>query len=218
MAEYKHLMYASRHKIEEIYRELYGDASRASLESSENASASVGGKLGAFLANIKGEVSGEIGTSEIKEINFNDELFQAKKVVNELLDDDGIPEVTDLYEYGGEEKLPGMCRFSTELALSVEDTEVDDETYLEATGFEGDVKFSGITSLDNWGSRSHLISAKKSGEPYPFQGIVLPMSLEEDWIDYKTFRVHYLFICGPEKELRDKWSNRQHLKSFEQDF
>jgi hypothetical protein len=130
MPEYKHLMYASRHKVEELYRELYGDTDRFSVEASETASTSIGGKIGAFLANIRGEISGEIGTSEIAEINFDDELFQAKKLVNELLNDDNIPEVTKLAEYDYGDKLPSMCKFSTELALNRESAEIDDGDYL----------------------------------------------------------------------------------------
>ncbi|WP_435358459.1 hypothetical protein [Haloarchaeobius sp. DFWS5] len=210
MTEYEHIMYASDSHISQLFSEHFGDVSQIEVESTEEISSTVEGKLGALVASLNGDVSGGVSTSEIKKMNFDDDLFQIKAVVNELVQDDSIPQVSELGNLSG--NLNSLYRFSSEVILTPAESPIDDENYVEVTGFEGDVKFRGITSLENWGSRSHLLNAKRADDTYPFQGVFTPISVDRQVLDTVELTVQFLFICAPDKEARNRWFNRQNLK------
>jgi hypothetical protein len=203
-------MYASESHIRQIFTEKYGSVSQIDLESTEEISSSVEGKLGALVASLNADISGGVSESEIKKINFDDDLFQTKKVVNNLLTDSEIPPVGDL---DGQSGTPtGLYRFSSEVALKPIDSGFDDENYIEVTGFEGDVKFRGVTSLDNWGSRSNLLTAMRADTTYPFQGVLTPVARQHSGLEKEEFEVQFLFICAPNSESLQRWYNMVDLE------
>lgn len=203
-------MYASASHISQIYSEKYGDVSQINVESTEELSSTIEGKLGALVTSFSGDLSGGISESEIKKINFDDELFQTKKVVNDLLNDEDLPPVANLYE---QDEVPtGLYRFSSEVVLKPVESEFDDGNYIEVAGFEGDVKFRGVTSLDNWGSRSNLLTAMRADTTYPFQGVLTPVARKHRGIEKEEFDVQFLFICAPESKALQTWYNRVDLE------
>lgn len=210
MSQYRHIMYASASHIRQIFSEKYGDVSQIDLESTEEVSSTIEGKLGALVTSISGDLSGGISQSEIKKINFDDEMFQTKKVVNDLLEDEEIPPVSKLNAQDG--APTGLYRFSSEVVLKPVESGFDDENYIEVAGYEGDVKFRGITSLDNWGSRSNLLTAMRADTTYPFQGVLTPVARNHRGIETEEFDVQFLFICAPESESLQRWYNRTELE------
>lgn len=210
MTEYNHILYASDSHIRQIFSEMYGDVSELSLESAEQLSSSVEGKLSALIGSLNGNLSGGISESEIRKINFDDELFQTKKVVNDLLYDENIPTVGKLRD--ADNGPTGLYRFSGEVVLKPVESEFDDEKYIEITGFEESVKYRGTTSLSNWGSRSNLLTAMRADDTYPFQGVLTPVSREFRGVEHDEYSVQYLFICAPDSDSLNQWYNRQNLK------
>ena len=214
MSRYDHLLYASSSQIKQAFYDRYGHVSEIDLESSEELSTTVSGRLGALVASLRGDLSGGISKSSIKKINFDDELFQAKKVINDLLEEDQIPRVSELYRSGDE--WNDLYRFSTSTILHPDSGEFDDEKNLvEVYGAEGNVTFHGTTSLDNWGSRSNVlqaIRASRDNDTYPLQGVLTPVSREFGGIEEEVYRVQYLFICAPDKESMAEWNKRQRVK------
>lgn len=204
-------MYASKGAVEQVYSELYGDVDSKAVERGSTISSSVVGKLGAFLSQISGEFSGELTKSEIKKINFDDDMLKAKRLANELLADEEIPSVS---------KAPGqlvshqLYRFSAEVETRPFESEVDGETYIQVAGEVGDVRFRGDTSTDNWGLRSHIIQsvrAAKHGDTYPYQGLMWPLTMRDETDGVSEYDVDYLLICGPKRNLRDEWYDRRTL-------
>lgn len=214
MSRYNHLLYASSSQIKQTFYDRYGHISEVDLESTEELSTTVSGKLGTLVATLRGDLSGGISKSSIKKINFDDELFQAKQVINDLLDEDDIPRVSELYQDDGE--WHDLYRFSVPTILDPDSGEFDDDKqFVEVYGVEGDVTFHGTTSLDNWGSRSNVlqaIRASRDNDTYPLQGILTPVSREFSGIEEEVYRVQFLFICAPDKEAMAEWNQRQRLK------
>lgn len=210
MAEYQHVMYASKGSVEQVYSELFGDVDYLTLEQSSKVSGSAGVKLGEFLSKISSEFSGELSESEIKSINFDDEMFKAKKVANEILSDSDIPDISKLSQENM--GLNQLYQFSCEVKTRPFESELDDQTYIEVVGQTGNISFRGDTSVDNWGTRSHIIQsvrAAKRGETYPYQGLMWPLSKTDENSEVKKYDVDFLIICGPERELREEWYDIQ---------
>jgi hypothetical protein len=208
MAEYQHVMYASMGSVEQVYSELYGDVEHLTIEEGKAISGSAGGKIGEFLAQISGEFSGELTETEIKSINFDDEMSKAKRLANEILSDEDIPRLDEVDAL----HLDQLYRFSCEVETRNFESEVDEQTYIQVTGQDGGIMFQGDTSLDNWGLRSHIIQsvrAAKRGETYPYEGLMWPLTETEGSGSSKSYDVDFLLICGPERELREAWFDRQ---------
>lgn len=203
-------MYASPSHINQIFSEKYGSVRQIDLVSSEETTSSVKGRLGTLIAWINGEFSGTVGREEIHQMNFDDETVKVKRVVQDLLNDESIPRVSELYRTRGGPTQ--MYKFSSEVILQHADSGFDDTTFIEVTGIEDHVRFSGQTSLDNWGSRSDLQTAMDAMDTYPFQGMVTPVSKEGSGPDREDWAVNYLFICSPSVEDRKRWYNEQNLK------
>lgn len=209
MADHQHVMYASKSGVEQVYSELYGDVDQVEIERESRVMGSVRGKLGTFFSFITSAFSGELTKSEIHSINFDDDMLKAKRLANEILSDEEIPSISDVGEGGLE--LRQIYRFSCEVSTKPFESDVDGETYIEVSGEVDGVRFRGETSTDNWGSRSHIIQsvrAAKYGETYPYQGLLWPIR-ETDYSDnHVKYDVQFLLICGPERELRDRWYDR----------
>ncbi|TKX50111.1 hypothetical protein EXE49_08040 [Halorubrum sp. ASP121] len=209
MANHQHVMYASKGAVEQVYSELFGDVDYLTVKEGSRVSGSVGGKIGEFLAKIKGEFNGELTESEIKSINFDDEMFKAKKLANEILADESIPDISRISD--GDLDLDLLYRFSCDVETKPFESEIDNQTYIMVTGESGEVTFRGDTSVDNWGLRSHIIQsvrAARRGDTYPYQGVMWPLSKTQEGDSSVVVDVDFLIICGPERELRDAWYDR----------
>lgn len=205
-------MYASRGSVEQVYSELFGDLSEVVVEDTSSVLGTVDGKLGQFLAVIRGEFSGEITESEIKSINFDEEMLKAKRLANEILSDNDIPRISDVTD--GSLETNRLYRFSGEVSTKPFESEVDGETYIEVSGEMGGVRFRGDTSLDNWGLRSHIIQsvrAAKRGDVYPYQGLIWPLTKTGNADETVEYDVDFVIICGPERTLREDWYDRRTL-------
>lgn len=200
------MMYASKGAVKQVYSELYGDVDELLLESGTSVSGTAEGKLGSLLATISGNFSGEITESEIKKINFDDDMRKAKKLANNLLSSDDIIDISDLSK--NRLDLNRLYRFSCEVMTIPFESELDGENYIEVTGEKNGIRFQGDTSVSNWGRRSHIIQsvkAAKRDDPYPYQGLMWPLAETGESGDQICYDVNYIIICGPERELRDRW-------------
>ena len=208
MVEYDHVMYASISHVNQLFSKKYGNISQLDLETTEETSSTVEGKLRTLVRFGKETTEGS-SESQIKSINFDDDLLQIKKLVNELLESEDIPPVSELFD--GEQSPNGLYRFSCPILLNLTEGRLDDRKYLEVNGIQGNVRFEGNTSLENWGSRSHLLTAMEVNEPYPFQGVLTPVARNHEMPDEVEYSVQFLFICAPDDEQRQRWHNRQQL-------
>lgn len=210
MVEYQHVMYASKGAVEQVYSELYGNVDELQIQSGSSVTGTAKSKLGNFLATISGEFSGELTETEIKKINFDDDMRKAKKLANNLLSSGDIPDIADVS--GDNLELNQLYRFSCEVMTEPFESELDGETYIEVSGEQGGIRFEGDTSVDNWGLRSHIIQsvrASERNESYPYQGLMWPLA-ETSGGEYPVnYDVNYVLICGPERELRREWYERK---------
>jgi len=210
MVEYQHVMYASKGTVEQVYSELYGDVDELRIESGSSLSGTAAGKLGKLWATISGEFSGELTESEIKKINFDDDMRKAKKLANSLMTTDDIPMLSDLSKK--ELDIDQLYKFSCEVMTIPFESELDGENYIKVSGTVNGIKFEGDTSVDNWGRRSHIIQsvrAAKRDESYPYQGLMWPIKKKNDEGSKSSYDVNYVLICGPERELRKEWYGSQ---------
>lgn len=210
MVEYQHVMYASKGAVEQVYSELYGDVDELLIESGTSVTGTAKGKLGKLLATISGEFSGELTESEIKKINFDDDMRKAKKLANGLLSSNDIPDVAEVS--GNKLELDQLYRFSCEVFTIPFESELDEEKYIEVSGEQNGIRFQGDTSVDNWGLRSHIIQsvrAAKRDDSYPYQGLMWPLAETSERESQMSYDVNYVLICGPERELRKGWYERQ---------
>jgi hypothetical protein len=158
---------------------------------------------------IQSTFSGEITKSEIHSINYDDDMFKAKKLANEILSDKEVPDISEIS--GKELDSNQLYRFSCEVLTEPFESEIDNENYIEVSGEVNEIRFRGDTSTDNWGVRSHIVQsvrAARRGDTYPYQGLMLPISKTDEGENFVEYDVKFLLICGPEVELRDQWFER----------
>lgn len=209
MADHQHVMYTSKGTVEQVYSELYGDVDHVEIERGSTVTGSVSGKLDTFFSIIASTFSGKLTESEIHSINFNDDMFKAKKLANEILSDEGIPKISEVRGKGLEQSQ--LYRFSCEVSTKPFESEIDGQMYIEVSGAVNGVKFRGDTSTDNWGSRSHIIQSVRAagrGDTYPYQGLMWPISKTDESDSLIELDVKYLIICGPERKLMERWYDR----------
>lgn len=215
MDHVNHIVYASDGNIKQIFRELYGDIGEVEVGSGQESTQSVAAGLRAFIGSFGVESSETESSEVIKRINFDDSEFQRKKVINRMLEDDEIPSVEKL---GTQDEISSrLFKFSSDVALSRVRDEDLDRKYIEVNGYQGKVKFQGKTSMKNWTSRSDVLTALDADVPYPFKGVLTPVSVEDHIISGEdireiTYNVNYLFICSADGEDYEDWSNRQILR------
>ena len=204
-------MYVSKRNVRQVYSELFGDVDEVTVEKGANVQGGIQGKLGEFLAKISSRFSGEISHSEIRSINFDDDLMKAKRIANRLLSDEQIPYLTETDADNVDSSQ--LYRFSCEVETRPREGEINGENYIRINHRDGKIRFRGDTSTENWGTRSHIIqslNAAKRGDTYPYQGLLWPISLTEESEDYALFDVNFVLICGPERELRDEWHDTRY--------
>src|SRR6056297_1181498 len=211
MSRYRHVMYISGSHLEQVFHERYERDIPIGTGSGVGVSPEIEGKLGALVGSLREHFASDVDRDGIKEINFDDELFQTKRVINDVLDDEGIPSVTELHGSNG--NWEGMYRFSSEVLLQPYDGRFEDgKKFIKVTGIEDDVKFQGVTSLDNWSSRTNVLNALGTDGTYPFEGVLTPVEEESNGIEQEEYSVQFLFIRAPDKEAQRRWSERQQLK------
>jgi len=209
MADHQLVMYTSKGTVGQVYSELFGEVDQVEIEQGSRVSGSVSGKLGTFLSMIQSTFSGEITKSEIHSINYDDDMFKAKKLANEILSDKEVPDISEIS--GKELDSNQLYRFSCEVLTEPFESEIDNENYIEVSGEANEIRFRGDTSTDNWGVRSHIVQsvrAARRGDTYPYQGLMLPISKTDEGENFVEYDVKFLLICGPEVELRDQWFER----------
>ena len=124
MSQYRHVMYISGSHLEQVFHERYERDIPIGTGSGVGVSPEIEGKLGALVGSLREHFASDVDRDGIKEINFDDELFQTKRVINDVLDDEGIPSVTELHGSNG--NWEGMYRFSSEVLLQPYDGRFED--------------------------------------------------------------------------------------------
>lgn len=201
--DFRHILYASPSHIRQLFSERFEDVSEVSIEDKEGISYSVAGALKLLLGSLTAKVTKEETLGRIHTINFDDEFRQTKKVAFDLLSDESIPSISRLYD---SDKLSPLYRFSTGLAVSEATEErLGEGTFLKLEGTEGRVAFEGYTSLDNWGSRSDLLIAKKAEDPFPFEGFIVPAAKVKSDGNRETYKVKFLVIFSADNKTTKIW-------------
>lgn len=212
MGDHRHVMYASKSAVEQVYSELFGDFDRVEVQKGSRVRGSVGAKIDSFFAMIRSRFDGEMTRDEIHTINYDQDMRKAKRLANEVLSDEEVPRLSQLTQEGVDANQ--IFRFSCEVSTKPFESELDGENYIEVSGRTGNVEFRGDTSTDNWGSRSHIIQsvrAAKRGETYPYQGLAWPQAKTGEPGSTVAYDVKFMLICGPKKELMDRWYDRMQV-------
>lgn len=210
---YQHILYYSPSHIQQLFFDRINESSKVIEEEEKSRSLRAG--LSAFLpGNIGSEKQSR--ENKIREINHSEEHIQAKRVVNDLLEDDSIPRIKEL----DLDNVQSLYRFSCECQLFPVEDGPDDSNLVEVIGREGDFSIEGITSLDNWSSLSDTLYAVRNDIPYPLEGIIQLRDLENqvirkerprEIIDQADCKVNFVFICQSGRDEVQKWMNRRML-------
>jgi len=214
--EHKLVMYTSSDLLGQYFRRYSDDISKVIERESESTSKALSGGISGILGSLKGMIRKKSGREVIKEINLNDEYRQVRALMNVFSDSELVYPVEALIK--GEESPTGLYKFDTNLQLvHTEDTA---ETMIRVRGIEKDVDFTGLTSPDNWSSRSFVLTALDTIDPYPFEGVFKPVEIGDTMhtetdhgfeLDTLELTVQFLYILAPDYEDRVSWSNYQQL-------
>ncbi len=205
---YNHVMYASKSHINQFFMENVSESDRIVVSESESSGSTLEIGVDSFV-KLNSEFSGEIGTEEIHEINFNESFLQVKKAINMLSNSDEVYPISALKE--NEASPTGLYHFDCPLQLLPNDDAFDDRQYVDAVGLQDGVEFRGTTSWDNWGSRSHALTAMRTIDPYPFKGVLKPLQIDERGLETITYSVQYLYILAPDLDKNKQWREYQQL-------
>lgn len=214
--EHKLVMYTSSDLLDQYFRRYSNDISKIIERESETTSTELSGGVGGILGALKGIMRKNSGEELIKEINLNDEYRQVRALMNEFSNSDLVYPVEALIE--GKESPTGLYRFDTDLQLV--HTQDTNEKMIRVRGIEGDIDFTGLTSPENWSSRSFVLTALDTIDPFPFEGVFIPVE-EKDTVYRETdegfelemmeLTVQFLYILAPDTEDYISWSNYQKL-------
>jgi hypothetical protein len=213
---YRHILYYSPSHIEQLFVDRIGEATQVTKEEETQKSQKLMAGLKVFLnGGIEGQKQDR--KNVIKSVNQSEEHVQTKKVVNDLLQDESIPRIKDL----DLDNISPLYRFSCECQFLPTESDMGDSKMVEVVGKEGDFKFRGITSLENWSSLSDTLYAVKNEIPYPLDGIVQlkdindQMMREEEvggWVlERADCDVNFVFISQSDPNEVQKWWNRRDL-------
>lgn len=214
--EHKLVMYTSSGLLDQYFRRYSEDISKIIERESEITSKELSGGLGGILGSLRGIMRKNSGKELIKEINLNDDYRQVRALMNVFSNSELVYPVEALME--GKESPTGLYRFDTNLQLV--HTQDTDEKMIRVRGIEGDVDFTGLTSSENWSSRSFVLTALRTIDPFPFEGVFMPVE-EKDTVYRETdegfklemleLTVQYLYILAPDTDDYVTWSNYQKL-------
>jgi hypothetical protein len=214
--EHKLVMYTSSGLLDQYFRRYSDDISKIIERESEITSKELSGGLGGILGSLRGIMRKNSGEELIKEINLNDEYRQVRALMNIFSNSELVYPAEALME--GNESPTGLYRFDTNLQLV--HTQDADEKMIRVRGIEGDVDFTGLTSPENWSSRSFVLTALDTIDPFPFEGVFIPVE-ENDTVYRETdegfelemleLTVQFLYILAPDTGDYVSWSNYQKL-------
>lgn len=214
--EHKLVMYTSSGLLDQYFRRYADDISKIVERESEITSKELSGGLGGIVGSLQGIMRKDTGEELIKEINLNDNYRQVRALMNVFSNSKLVLPVEALIQ--GRESPTGLYRFDTNLQLV--HTQDSDEKMIRVRGIEGNVDFTGLTSPENWSSRSFVLTALRTIDPFPFEGIFIPVE-EKDTMYRETdegfelemleLTVQFLYILAPDTEDYVSWSNYQKL-------
>lgn len=213
---YRHILYYSPSHIKQLFVDRIGEATLVMKEEETQTSQKLMAGLKVFLnSGVEGQKQDR--KNVMKSVNQSEEYIQTKKVVNNLLQDESIPRIKDL----NLDNISPLYRFSCECQFLSAENEMGDSKMIEVVGKEGDFKFRGITSLENWSSLSDTLFSVKNEIPYPFDGIVQLKDIndqmvreDEDggWVlERADCDVNFVFISQSDPNEVQKWWNRRDL-------
>ena len=213
--EHKLVMYTSSGLLEQYFRRYSDDISKIIERESESTSTELSGGIGSILGSLKGIIRKKSGKELVKEINLNDDYRQVRALMNIFSNSELVYPVEALIE--GEKSPTGLYRFDTNLQLvPTEDT----EKMIRVRGIEKEVDFTGLTSPENWSSRSFVHTALSAIDPFPFEGVFMPVETGESMyretddgfeLEMLELTVQFLYILAPDTEDYINWSNYQKL-------
>lgn len=214
--EHKLVMYTSSGLLDQYFRRYSDDISKIIKRESESTSKELTGGISGVLASLKGAMRKKSGKELIKEINLNEDYHQVRALMNIFSNSDLVYPVEALTQ--GKESPTGLYRFDTDLQLvQAEDTE---EKMIRVRGIEQEVDFTGLTSSDNWSSRSFVTTALRTIDPFPFEGVFFPVETGDTMyretddgfeVEMLELTVQFLYILAPNTEDYISWSNYQKL-------
>lgn len=214
--EHKLVMYTSSGLLNQYFRQYSEDISKVVERESESTLKEFSGGIGGVLGSLKGMMRKKSGKELIKEINLNDDYRQVRALMNVFSSSDLVYPVEALMK--GKESPTGLYRFDTNLQLVyTDDTE---EKMIQVRGIEKEVDFTGLTSPENWSSRSFVHTALGTVDPFPFEGVFIPVEASnksyretKEGFELETLEltVQFLYILAPDTEDYITWSNYQKL-------
>lgn len=214
--EYKLVMYTSSGLLDQYFRRYSDHISKIIEHESGSTSKELTGGIGSILGSLKGMMRKKSGKELIKEINLNDDYRQVRALMNVFSDTELVYPVEALIQ--GKESPTGLYRFDTNLQLvHTEDTE---EKMIRVRGIENEVDFTGLTSPENWSSRSFVRTALRTIDPFPFEGVFIPVETgdtvyretdEGFELEMLELTVQFLYILAPDTDDYISWSNYQKL-------
>lgn len=213
---YRHILYYSPSHIKQLFVDRIGEATQVTKEEETQTSRKLIAGLKVFLrSGVEGQKQDR--KNIMKSVNQSEEYIQTKKVVNNLLQDEGIPRIKDL----DLDNISPLYRFSCECQFLSTESEIGDSKMVEVVGKEGDLKFRGITSLENWSSLSDTLYAVENEIPYPLDGIVQLKDINDQmvredegggWVlERADCDVNFVFITQSDPDEVQKWWNRRDL-------
>lgn len=214
--EHKLVMYTSSGLLDQYFRRYSDDISKIIERESESTSIELTGGISGILGSLKGIMRKKSGKELIKEINLNNDYRQVRALMNVFSGSELVYPAKALMQE--EESPTGLYRFDTDLQLYP--TEDMGEKMIRVRGIEKDVDFKGLTSPENWSSRSFVLSALRTTDPFPFEGVFMPVEREnsmyretEDGFELEMLEltVQFLYILAPDKDDYIRWSNYQKL-------
>ncbi|WP_147298733.1 hypothetical protein [Haloferax sp. Atlit-47N] len=213
--EHKLVMYTSSGLLEQYFRRYSDDISKIIERESESTSTELSGGIGSILGSLKGIIRKKSGKELVKEINLNDDYRQVRALMNIFSNSELVYPVEALIK--GEKSPTGLYRFDTNLQLvPTEDT----EKMIRVRGIEKEVDFTGLTSPENWSSRSFVHTALSAIDPFPFEGVFMPVETGESMyretddgfeLEMLELTVQFLYVLAPDTEDYINWSNYQKL-------
>lgn len=215
--EHKLVMYTSPDFLEQFFNEYSEDISKRIKSESVTTSKEVSGEIGGVIGKLGALANKKTGEELIEEVNFSNEYRQVRALMNQFTDSDLVYSTKDLLQ--GRESPTGLYKFDSHIQLY--ETEDAGKTFYQVSGIENSVEFTGHTSPENWTSRSFVLSAKGSIDPFPFEGVFFPIEIGETHstemeeggfeVEKMDVTVQFIYILSPDPEDYIDWSNYQRL-------
>lgn len=215
--EHKLVMYTSSGLLDQYFSRYGDDISKIIKRNRETTTKELSGGISGVLASLRGLMSRSSEEEFVEEINLNDDFRQVRALINVFSDTDLVYPVETLVD--GRDSPTGLYKFDTNLQLY--HTNEAGEKMIRVRGIENKVDFTGLTSPENWSSRSFASTALSKADPFPFEGVFKPLekdrSVERETVDGEFeieslgLTVQFLYILAPDTEDYINWSNYQKL-------